>query len=210
MKTSRIKKNESDHLASQITTMVLIKKNRKIVLFLLIVVLIFFASFLLGCKSRPLVTPDSAKEQVTLLIDEIRVTPKDFLFGLNENHPIVREVNNMTDDVLKGNRMTVRAPVEENGTVIEKEFIFTTPSRIKEKDSHLDYAGKSWLWDSCFHAMILSETEPEVAKKELLAVVSHQRKDGFIPHMNYWAGDGHDPTQVGGRKRSQKVLEQII
>ena len=93
-------------------------------------------------------------------------TPKDFLFGLDKHHPIVQAVNATAYDVLKGNRMT--AKVEEN----EKIFTFTTPSRIKEKDSHLDYAGKSWLWDSCFHVMILAEKELEVAKDELRSRVT--------------------------------------
>lgn len=49
-----------------------------------------------------------------------------------------------------------------------------------------------WLWDSCFHAIILSYCNLEDAKKELLSLVSHQDKNGFIPHMIYW--DRAKPT----------------
>lgn len=66
---------------------------------------------------------------------------------------------------------------------------FTTPSKIVESDSRMDYEGKQWLWDSCFHAMILADTEPETAKEELRSAVANQHKDGFIPHMNYFRGD---------------------
>ena len=168
--------------------------------YVILIVLTIFSTVTIGCNSGQYVTPNSAKGLVKGWSDEIRVMPKDYLLGINESHPIVQAVNDMTDGVLEGNRMTARVPVEVDGEMIEREFTFTTPSKIKEKDSHLDYAGKSWLWDSCFHAMILSEKEPEVAKQELRAVVSHQRKDGFIPHMNYWAGDGQIPPKWAAEK----------
>lgn len=43
-----------------------------------------------------------------------------------------------------------------------------------------------WLWDSCFHAIILSHFNTEDAKKEILSVVSRQFDNGMIPHMIYW------------------------
>ena len=49
-----------------------------------------------------------------------------------------------------------------------------------------------WLWDSCFHAIVLAKLEPKFAKEELRALVSKQFDDGMIPHMIYWqAGDLH-------------------
>ena len=83
-------------------------------------------------------------------------------------------------DILKGNRVTI------------KGHTFTTPSKINEADSHLDYAGKEWLWDSAFHAMILAKREPEIAKEELKSIMANQHEDGFVPHMNYFNGDGQD------------------
>lgn len=49
-----------------------------------------------------------------------------------------------------------------------------------------------WLWDSCFHAIILSHFSLDDAKKELLSLVSHQFENGMIPHMIYW--DKAKPT----------------
>lgn len=49
-----------------------------------------------------------------------------------------------------------------------------------------------WFWDSCFHAIVLAELDPEMAKKELRALVSKQFEGGLIPHMIYWQpGDLH-------------------
>lgn len=43
-----------------------------------------------------------------------------------------------------------------------------------------------WLWDSCFHAIILTHFNIEDAKKELLSLVAKQFSNGMLPHMNYW------------------------
>lgn len=97
------------------------------------------------------------------------------------------EVTEKAYRILQGNRVTVG------------EHTFTTPSLSQgETDSHLDYGGKQWLWDSAAHVMNLAWTEPEVAKAELQAVFAHQTWDpankdhGFVPHMNYFHGDGRD------------------
>ena len=43
-----------------------------------------------------------------------------------------------------------------------------------------------WLWDSCFHAIVLSHISTSDAKKELLSLFSHQFENGMLPHMIYW------------------------
>jgi len=43
-----------------------------------------------------------------------------------------------------------------------------------------------WLWDSCFHAVILTRFDTEDAKKELRSLVSRQFENGLIPHVIYW------------------------
>lgn len=43
-----------------------------------------------------------------------------------------------------------------------------------------------WLWDSCFHAIVLSYFDLSAAKEELLSLVSKQFKNGLLPHMIYW------------------------
>lgn len=62
------------------------------------------------------------------------------------------------------------------------EFTYTVPS-----PNTYPY---QWLWDSCFHAIVLSHFELEAAKQELLALFSRQFNNGMIPHMIYW--DGQD------------------
>ncbi|HIB68039.1 MAG TPA: hypothetical protein EYO33_23820 [Phycisphaerales bacterium] len=92
--------------------------------------------------------------------------------------------------ILVNNRFTVKTP---QGTT----HTFTTPSLTDGAgNSHLDYGGKQWLWDSAAHIMNLAHTEPEVAKLEFRALLAHQTLDaenpdhGFVPHMNYFHGDG--------------------
>lgn len=43
-----------------------------------------------------------------------------------------------------------------------------------------------WLWDSCFHAIILSYIDVNAAKIELRTLIKHQFANGMIPHMIYW------------------------
>lgn len=62
---------------------------------------------------------------------------------------------------------------------ISNGYQYTMPSREKYPFQ--------WLWDSCFHVfMYLRCSQAENAKKELLSLVSHQFKNGMIPHMIYW------------------------
>jgi glycogen debranching enzyme len=43
-----------------------------------------------------------------------------------------------------------------------------------------------WLWDSCFHAIILAHYSPIDAKKEIYSLLAKQFDNGLIPHMIYW------------------------
>src|SRR3989344_1603114 len=43
-----------------------------------------------------------------------------------------------------------------------------------------------WLWDSCFHAIVLARIEPQAAKTELKTLLSKQFKSGLVPHIIYW------------------------
>lgn len=59
-----------------------------------------------------------------------------------------------------------------------KNFQYTIPSP--------DTYPYQWLWDSCFHAIILTHFNTNDAKKEILSLLSKQFENGFIPHMIYW------------------------
>ncbi|PIR57639.1 MAG: hypothetical protein COU71_03050 [Parcubacteria group bacterium CG10_big_fil_rev_8_21_14_0_10_38_31] len=52
-----------------------------------------------------------------------------------------------------------------------------------------------WLWDSCFHAIVLTHFEPEEAKQEILSLLSRQFNNGMIPHMIYWDDHAFESTR---------------
>ena len=43
-----------------------------------------------------------------------------------------------------------------------------------------------WFWDSCFHAIVLSHFDVELAKNEIRSLLKVQEDNGFIPHVIYW------------------------
>ena len=53
--------------------------------------------------------------------------------------------------------------------------MWTTPDRVPHR--HM------WLWDSVFHALAIVNYNPDLAKDAIRAVLTQQRKDGFIAHM---------------------------
>ncbi|MBI2338319.1 hypothetical protein HYU95_04010 [Candidatus Daviesbacteria bacterium] len=57
-------------------------------------------------------------------------------------------------------------------------FQYTVPST--------DTYPYQWLWDSCFHTIILSHFKINDAKKEIFSLLSKQLQNGMIPHMIYW------------------------
>ena len=43
-----------------------------------------------------------------------------------------------------------------------------------------------WFWDSCFHAIVWSRSDPERARDELRGLLAWQEPSGFIPHVVFW------------------------
>jgi hypothetical protein len=43
-----------------------------------------------------------------------------------------------------------------------------------------------WFWDSCFHSIVMSRNNVELAIKEFDSLLSCQTPDGFIPHIIFW------------------------
>ncbi len=66
-----------------------------------------------------------------------------------------------------------------------------------------------WLWDSCFHAIILSHFDVKAAKRELQSVVAHPLPSGLLPHMIYWrdetADDNDDLPNWGREARGLEI-----
>lgn len=60
----------------------------------------------------------------------------------------------------------------------KKEYKYICPSR--------HHYSHQWFWDSCFHAIVTSHFDLELAKNELRSLVSMQRENGFIPHVIFW------------------------
>lgn len=118
--------------------------------------------------------------------------------------PQTLRVVQKTYEILARNRVAVSRP---DGI----DHVFTTPSLSDgAADSHLDYGGKQWLWDSSAHAMNLAHTEPDVARAELRAMMAHQVAEdsadfGFVPHMNYFHVDGRKVPEW-----AKKHFEQFL
>ncbi len=97
-----------------------------------------------------------------------------------------------------------------------KKVVFDLMIKNRRKSGRYQYTVPSpqtypyqWLWDSCFHAIILSHLSIEDAKKELLSLVTHQYKDGFMPHMIYWdkARSSDFPVVEWGREDTSTITQ---
>ncbi len=83
-----------------------------------------------------------------------------------------RDIIDEAKKVLYGNLKTGYS------TWAKSEYKYISPSR--------DHYHHQWFWDSCFHAIVLSHFDIELAKNEIRSLLRAQRKNGFIPHVIYW------------------------
>ena len=65
-----------------------------------------------------------------------------------------------------------------------------------------------WLWDSCFHAIVLAKLEPEAAMAEIRTLLSRQQKDGLLPHMIFWQPKISRPYHVWWDKGGASSITQ--
>jgi len=49
-----------------------------------------------------------------------------------------------------------------------------------------DHYPYQWLWDSCFHAIILARYDAKLARGEIRSLLSKQFDNGMLPHIIYW------------------------
>lgn len=76
---------------------------------------------------------------------------------------------------------------------VEKEAKKILLENRRTSDGHLytlpsaEHYPYQWLWDSCFHAIILAQFEPEAARAELRSLLAKQFADGMLPHIIYWS-----------------------
>ena len=83
-----------------------------------------------------------------------------------------REIIDEAKEVLLGNLRTGYS--DWAGT----DYKYVCPS--KEHYTH------QWFWDSCFHAIVLSHFDADLAKNEIDSLLFAQRSNGFIPHVIFW------------------------
>lgn len=50
-----------------------------------------------------------------------------------------------------------------------------------------------WLWDTAFHAIVLSHFDTAWAKREIKSFLTAQREDGFLPHIIFWGNSKNLP-----------------
>lgn len=65
-----------------------------------------------------------------------------------------------------------------------------------------------WLWDSCFHIIVLARLEPQAAMAELKALLSRQFADGMLPHMIFWNPVFTRPYHVGWGVKGTSSITQ--
>lgn len=65
-----------------------------------------------------------------------------------------------------------------------------------------------WLWDSCFHAIVLAKFEPDAAIAELKSLLSRQQPDGLLPHMIFWEPKLSHPYHVWWEKGGVSSITQ--
>jgi glycogen debranching enzyme len=67
----------------------------------------------------------------------------------------------------------------------EREFVYVCPSPAVYHHQ--------WLWDSCFHAIVMARFDGALAQAELRTLLSQMQDDGFLPHLTNWVGAGRLP-----------------
>lgn len=87
--------------------------------------------------------------------------------------------------------------VMENNRRTKDEHQFTIPSP--------ELYPFQWLWDSCFHAIILSHFDIAAAKAELRSVVSSPLGSGMLPHIIYRTKP-EDVPQLWGREQRGDII----
>lgn len=65
-----------------------------------------------------------------------------------------------------------------------------------------------WLWDSCFHAIVLAKFEPEIAIAELRSLLSRQLSNGLVPHMILWEPKITRPYSFGWGMQGTSSITQ--
>ncbi len=64
-----------------------------------------------------------------------------------------------------------------------------------------------WLWDSCFHSIVLAKFDPQAAIAELKALLSRQYPNGLLPHIVFWTPKITRPYNVGWKNNISAITQ---
>ncbi|MBT3785513.1 hypothetical protein HOF92_11090 [bacterium] len=74
-------------------------------------------------------------------------------------------------------------------------------NRVHENSNDLGYITPSrqqyfhlWLWDACFHSMLLTRVNPKWAMSEMRCLLEGQWEDGRIPHIQFRLKSSYRPS----------------
>lgn len=88
----------------------------------------------------------------------------------------------------------------KRGPVLPKEGAVRRAQNLSEYcyvcPSHAIYPHQ-WLWDSCFHAIVMARFRPDLAKAELRTLCSMVEANGFLPHLISWRRTNRVPGLDG-------------
>lgn len=88
------------------------------------------------------------------------------------------------------------------------EFKFIAPS-------NKEYVFQ-WLWDTAFHAIVLSHFDTKWAKEEILNFLKAQGEDGFLPHIIFWGSKKRLPhwayieSAISIRPRTSSITQPPV
>ncbi len=86
--------------------------------------------------------------------------------------------------------------IQKAKAIFENNLIEGYSSWKKTKYKFIAPAKKEYvyqfLWDTAFHAIVLSHFDTNWAKREIQNYLLAQWEDGFIPHIIFWKGETYD------------------
>ncbi len=108
---------------------------------------------------------------------------------------------------------TPRGPawlIERARAVLRQNLVVTGDGYRYTRPAPMTYE-QQWLWDSCFHAIVNTHLDPNLAQDEIEALLSRPVADGpdqgMLPHMIYWSGGG---TELWGREDRSTITQPPV
>jgi len=92
----------------------------------------------------------------------------------NKKNHIILKMQNLQEKAFSLLKSNIKKGYSKN---LKKNYFYLSPDAV-----HFH----QWFWDSCFHIIVMSKSEPGIAKKEFETLISVQQEDGFIPHIIFW------------------------